>query len=536
MKKIFSILLLIFFSFSLTTEAQTLDIKWSDSIYCTNQTGGFHNFVGGNSKYVYTMVSRLTKTYDRKTINIIVHDKETMKKIASRVIYDRADKSYEFLKNTYWRTIVLEDKMYVFWIKETKNKEREIYVQSFDCLLKAKSEIKKVYTGSNEKNDNKKYQVFVSANSISGRFVIGKFTSVKGENVAMEYHFLENNFSIISTKQVQLPIIDKTNSNDFPDFDYKLEDDGNFHIKCKVILNKAERKDLKNGENKRYTVYSIMNPASGEIKSFPIKFSDKNIMDFDYIVDQNSVKLFGLFCDLSKDKDGKDIHGYFYASIDAKTLKMVNDIKLIFFTKEHLDLLEKDYAGIFASKKEMQSEEESISSEYTIDAVQLVANNLFLFCSKTYNYTRTEQTLGANGQTRSKTVKLCRKENLTAIKINQNGIIEWISTVPRFQIYGAFDARDFNIIYDDSKFIVMYGEAYEKNVPYAVFDSETGKYEKKLYILNEDSAKKENQTTYKMNGWAHFDKYYYVYSRDWLSGFVNSDKSAIYLGRFEVVK
>ena len=296
----------------------------------------------------------------------------------------------------------------------------------------------------------------------------------------------------------------------------------------------AKEQDLKKGESKSYAVYSLVNINSGAIKSIPIKFNDKNIFDFDYFEDANSIKLFGFFCDLNKDKDGVDIHGIFYGIIDPKTYELQGDFKFTYFTKAQLDALfkkdmenRKDRAGIFASKKDKKSEDESLSSNYIIEQVQsLDKDNIVLFCSIMRNYTvqvcTTTSTGNGGTRTTCRDEPRCDKSNVTTIKINKDGKIDWATNVDRQITYHYFSAYDLKVINKDNKFFAIYGssydnvdsdngktkkkskkgksktEAYDNNsdrLEYAVFDYTTGKFEKKNYIVNiagtEKKAKKK---------------------------------------------
>jgi hypothetical protein len=114
---------------SFFTYAQSLDLKWSKTMMYDNKLDGFFNeFIDANSKYVYAKYNNLAikpKKANRK-IKFIAYDKNTMEKVAEARVKGYGDGKTEQQKFdglNYYKTLVFENVIYSFWIREEKQKE-----------------------------------------------------------------------------------------------------------------------------------------------------------------------------------------------------------------------------------------------------------------------------------------------------------------------------------------------------------------------------------------------------------------------------
>lgn len=473
---------------------QTVDLKWGDPMFQNKKTGNFKKILGENTKYVYYSIAG---QYDENKVKIVVCDKETMKEIASRVVYDKKDKSFDFVKKAYWETVVYENKIYVVWGKPNDHGDKDFYVTTFDDKLNPLKELTKVYTGSTtgDPKDKKNYQFSINSNASSGDLLVIKWVAVKGEEEMIDYQYVDNNLSVIAAKQVKLPVIAQNSSGS--EIEWELGADGNLHLKYSAKLSKEQSTELKKNEDREVSIYSIVNLKKGIIETFPFKFADKNIFDFSYTADKGAVKIVGLFCDLNKDRKGNSVHGLFYASIDPQTLKFTTDTKFTYFTNEQL--------GDFN----------------TIERTQSADDGTVLFCSKTRNYTEVQSYTNSSGMTTTHTYQKCEKEGLTAIKVNANGEIIWTKKLERSVTYRGTDVHDIKVVVKDNKFVTFYGQKDSDGLPYVVFDNKTGEYEKKLFVNKDDSLhkyRKKIQSSY----WLPVGDGYYFHTNIWLSQWVHS--------------
>jgi hypothetical protein len=533
MKKAISVIVIFLGLFNAIVIAQELNVSWTEKqLYENKKDGFFDEFVGSNSEYVYGKFSDLTitnrfkkKGESIKKLKLTAYDKSTMEKEGDVIVLDMKNKTlaakYEGLK--YYKTIVLEKVIYIFWIKEGKSKSgkeskirQDLYVQSFDSKLSPQNSLKKVYEMSSGSKDAKKADIFVMGNKkvSNGQIVIGGERAASiGKGVVFEYKVLNSDFSFASANQVTLPVTVNGKSSGLTS-NYQLGDDGNLHVITYVQMDKEERKTLKKGESSSYPIYSVVDLASGKLQSYPVKFDNKNVSGFDFIVTENSIKIFGFFCDLQKDPRGNDTHGILYAILDPKTFELKGNINFSYFTKAQLSELfandndGKDRKGLFASKKKKDSEDESLASSYIIEDVQSVdKDNLVLFCSIMRNYSVTTCDSKGNCTTRY----YCEKSNVTAFKLNNLGEIVWASNLDRKITYNNWDIYDLKVIYKDDKFFVTYGSAFALNAKkkngrssksskymadrfeYAIFDYKSGKYNKTEYKVNAVNAKKKDK-------------------------------------------
>lgn len=502
-----------------TVYNQMANIKWAEPIFGNKKIGNFSEIAGENSRYVYITVTKEYRSTIEKMIKIVKYDKVLMKEISNRVVYDVKDTAYDFVHSTYYQTIVYENKIYVVWGKDNGHGERDFYITSYDSNLNPLKKLTKVYSGSTtgDVKDSRYKRFAVNYNILDGSLLITKRTNLKGEEVELDYQYLDSNLTVISNNQVKLPLVTNGRSSIFSDMTWELGTDGNLHLKYTANLSKEESSKLKKNENELQPMYSIINLKRGAIETFPFKFDDKNIFDFNYVADKNSVKIVGFFCDLTKDPKGKKTHGFFYATVNPQTLKVLTDFKFNYFTKEQLTVFEKDF--FLFSNKEKQSKDESVSSEYKIEKAKSVDDNIVLFCSKSRNYTVNSSYTNSSGMTSNSSIKYCDKEGVTALKINKDAEIVWAKSIEREQTFVGTSVKDLEVIYKNNKFVVFYSQRGIKDFPYAVFDYKTGEYEKKLLIKNEDDTyRKKMKSSY----WKVFGNGYYFYTRIYLSGWIHS--------------
>jgi hypothetical protein len=519
MRKITSVLA--FILLANLTIAQDLVGTWSGlETYTKKINGLFIDFVGSNSKYVYSRNS------SGRQLILVAHDKNSMKEATSVALFNpkEAKDPTKYKGLRYHKTIIFENTIYVFWLVDSKAKD-ELYVESYDSNLKKLNALKKVYELTSSKSDLRKAELFIMGNQKVGEKIIigGELSASEGQNIKMEYKVLNADFTFASANQVTLPVVavkarifgfGSRGSNALSS-DYQYGDDGNLHLKTDVRVTDEEKKDLKKGEFKTYPLYSIVNVSSGKIYTYTMKADGKNILHFDFLVTKSTVKVFGFFDDLSK---GGRIDGIFSGTIDPKTYTM-SSFNFTYFTETQLNTLfakdkeDANKAGLFSSKKKKEDSKEALSGNYVIEDVQAIdKDNLLIFCDKMINWEVT--TCDSKGQN-CRTTYYCDKHNVTVFKINTKGDIVWASNLDRVKVkYSGWNIYDIKVINKGDKFYVSYGSDYnvlegqgkngnnkkqkkskdQKNdrFEYAIVDYKTGNIQRKEYQVNAVNAAKED--------------------------------------------
>ena len=527
-------------------KAQELKASWSEQqLYDNSNDGFFDEFLGFNSKFIFAKFTKYQPAFGggkSSKIKLVALDKITMKKAYAAALIgfpENKASASKYQGLTYYKTIFFENSVYVFWIKETKAKD-ELYVQSFDGNLKAQKQLQKIYELNSVKGQKKKAELFVMANKdLDEKILIGgEMAGDKGENVKIEYRLLNRDFGFEASNQVTLPYVIAERSNSLS-ASYELGNDGNLHLKTFITKSKDELKTLRNGESSRYPVLSVVNLKTGVLSALNFKFDNKTLFDFNYIIGKENTKVFGFFSDLIKDANGYDTHGIFYAIVDNKN-NTIKSINFSMFTKDQLNkLFSKDKDDQKKARKKdakkgndaAKSDEESLQSNHTIESVQSIdKDNLVLFCSIMYNYTVTRCVSNGNGGTTCYQDPYCRKDNVTAFKINDKGDIVWATNVDRQITYSGWSKYDVSVINDKSNFFVLYGSSFNEveitakgkskkkaksnkedfnEVEYAVFDYNTGGYQKRKYLINSATTPKEEKKSIDAYGTQVFDNRFY---------------------------
>jgi hypothetical protein len=442
MKKIISVLVLVLYG-TIVRGQGGLNLSWSEPfIYDNKKDGYFDKYLGANTKYVYAKFSNASKKLKdlNKTVKIIAFQKNDMKRVGEVRVAGEGSKEKKELK--YYKTLVLDNVLYVIWSKQQKDL-LEIYAESFDNTLKRVNPLKKVYeiTVSRKATDN---LMILYNQKIGNKILLGKEFAVKadGEQLRFEYKLLNEDFSLASGNQLPLPVFmtrkpkrDQSFSN--LECRYELADDGNIYVQSMIKVPEEEQKNLKKKESTLYPLFMQINPETGKMKEQTLKFHGKNTFNLSSIISNNSVKVYGFFCDLEKDPKGRDSHGIFYVSFDGKSFSQQAK-KLSYFDKKFLDELyagdkenQKKGKGAFKNKDAKASDEESIDDNYVIEQVIDEGKEITLFCSIMKNWQTRNCTSSTNGATSCYYRYYCTKNNITAFRLNNDGDIVWARNLDR---------------------------------------------------------------------------------------------------------
>ncbi len=525
MKKI--ILPFLMVAFALITRAKSIDVKWSEQYTFDNkQDGFFDQFIGSNNTYIYGKFSNLASLPKKqnKKIKLVAFDKVTMKKVGEAPLrgYGKGDKDdYD-----YYKTITLNNLIYVFWTNVDKRKDvLELYVETFDPKLKKINKLKKVYeinSGSKALGTDK--LILIYNQTLNDKILLAKeFSAKENENLKIEYKLLNPDFSFVTSKQVTLPIMVTKkrkglfSSAEYSSCSYELADDGNLYVQESIKITGDEKKQLKKGEASVYPHIMQIVMETGSLKEYHLKFPKKNTFNFSSLITKNGVRLYGFFSDLDKDEKGSDSHGIFYITLDSKSFQ-VKDTKFSYFDKPFLDQLyaadkenQKKGRGLFKSDKAKASDDESLDDNYVIEEVIEDGNDILLFCSIMNNWSRTVCTTDSRGSRTCQTYYYCTKSNVTSFRLSGSGDILWAKNLDRSITYSRWNVYDLNVMRKESSYYVVYGSSYQINAKkknrkgaksgkqltdrfeYAVFSGQTGDYKKAEHQINSVNAKKADK-------------------------------------------
>ena len=136
---------------AVVSQAQNIDVKWSEKIKYNKKTGYFDGFIGANEKYVYARYSS-----GSKKIRFAAHDKTTMKEVVNIPIigYVENESSKDKMKDLkFFDQIVFE--------------HSDLEYAVFDYKTGAFNKQKYVLNKPNAKSDDKRY---VEAANIDNQF------------------------------------------------------------------------------------------------------------------------------------------------------------------------------------------------------------------------------------------------------------------------------------------------------------------------------------------------------------------------------
>jgi hypothetical protein len=494
-------------------------MKWSEQFIYDNKLDGFFDYyIGTNNNYLYAKFSNLSLNFNSSNnkIKLIVFDKNTMTKVSeTKLLGYGKDKDKKDM--TYYKSIILDNVIYVLWQKEKKG-VMELFAESINSKLQRINSLKKIYEVNIGKKATDNFAVMYNKEVNNKILLIKEFAPTKeDESLKIEYKLINEDFTLANSNQVTLPIIiTKKKRRDKSTGDlicsYEFGDDGNLYIHDMIKIEGDDKKKLKKGEASVYPMIMKVDLESAEVKSFNLKFNKKNTFNFSTLITKNGVKLYGFFSDLDKDTKGNDTHGTFLITLDNKDFDLQGS-KFSYFDKNFLDQLyaadkenQKKGSGLFKSKKAKESDDESISDNYVIENVIEDGKDILLFCSIMNNWSEQVCTT-TNGRTSCYTNYYCTKSNVTTFKLNAAGDILWARNLDRSITYNRWNVYDLTVVKSNGNYFVVYGSAYQMNsakknrrnkksnkqmsdrLEYAVFQGKTGDFKKMEYQVNSLSTK-----------------------------------------------
>jgi hypothetical protein len=511
------ILTLLLFVFSSKLQAQEIESKWSETIKQSKGGDGFFKyFLEANDEYIYAAFSKEIINKRNPSLKIVAFDKNTLKRRKEVEVIGYKDKSRKekYKGLSLELTIVNNDVLTLFWKKYEKG-NTYIYVEQYNKDLKQIKKVKKIHQYPGRASAT---ILSANVNGVEMYFFANQNSPKKGENYEFEYKVINAEFEFVAANKVKLPItaISKFNSS------LRL----NFKENGKILVSTSVRDEE---EKKFYPIVCSVDIETAETKLLELKFPDKKLAGFDYILTNGKYKVFSFFTDLIKDPKGRDTHGIFYAEVDGENLTFDNS-KFSSFSKEQLDELfgadreDRAKAGVLASKKKKDSKDNALAAGYNIEFVYSLGEEIVLFTSLMRNYSVTTCDSKGNCTTRY----YCEKSNVTSFKLNNYGNIVWASNLDRKMTYPGWDVTDVRVLYKDGLFYASYGSGYNEgakgkkkkksksqrkmNFEYAVFSIENGNYTKMEHQLNKKSTPKKELKFIDPSNISFIDDEFYVAS------------------------
>lgn len=526
--------LILFLFFLSPLVAQQFEFGWAEKQeYANNKNGFFNGYIHTSDTYVYVLNSNYAVSPINKNnkLKLIAYNKFTMSEAASVALIgypeNSASKSnYQDL--AYFRTVVLADRILVFWTKlinTDSTRTEELYAESFATDLDRDQPLRKVYTSTqrvdSRQSDFSPSSIVVSWNKERDDLLIGSELCQAADNAIFTYTILGSKLRSPGERQVILPATcDPEKGGVSCLYDYGK--DGNIYVRSTVTLTREQRKEAPEDSPRAYFVFTAIHPESGKRTSIEMRGEHKTITDFSYIATGTKTKIFGFFGDLLKDTSGIDKQGIFHAELNSESL---NDAALnySYFEKTTLNKLFPRTKGGRKKVVEKPNEEE-LNTRFDIESIFPMDDGSYvLFFNRKYNYSEITSKSGGDGRNVYKTDRYCEKNNVSAIRITDNGKILWTSNVDRTITYNGTDIADLKVVYKWNKFYVIYGTedpaaparmkkkqaAFRDNVDYAIFDPASGRAKKHNLPVNEKGVPKAERRTIDPLSIRVFDDNYY---------------------------
>lgn len=378
--------------------------------------------------YIYTT------DYARKAMRLSIYNKEnTELKKTLPVVGFGAKKIYKILNLARLKKVLLKnDLLYVVW--EIKNaKESTLFLQIFDKDFQELQQPRSVYRLTNKSKAVHKSELFFLMSPSGTKIVVGgEESSVKSENVKLQYKVMDMNQEVLNTVQAELPYSLSRKGSGVTS-DYQVDNSGILFFDTDVNF---VDEDDKRARPVKTHLFGNINPETSEVKSKSISFENKDIQNFSYELFDDHVFVFGTFSTKynKKNKKAEINHGIYSLKIDKKSFEALGDIQF-----DELDETKVAYSNFVmsSSKKKKYTKEEYSLNQMTnfgliiTDFKKTDDNGIIM--SLNSQLFRTVCSNKGGG---------CRYYTdlfgVSFIKLNAAGEIEWISCTEQKITYSGF--------------------------------------------------------------------------------------------------
>lgn len=534
----YSLLVLLSVFTILNSNAQKLQNRWSEQYnFATKEDGRPSYVMGENDKYVYVQFADLNLS-GKKLFRIAALDKKTLKKKQQYDVYNQD--SYRKFKDYYLsESFITDEGIVLVWVEKDKD-NRIVYAQSLDVDLRSKAPLQRL-NKINVENSRKikrpaKYSILSNSDVEGSEIVIVEEKAMMGDgNIRVEVKTFNSDFKLVKTMQQELPFEFKDKKGLFSSsvgsygIYYYYGNDGKLHFRNSIYYSKEERKELKNNdewEDAPKSFYSVIDIQNETIKSIPFNFKGRSLLDYNFSVSSDGVKIYGFYHD-DNDESKFGISGVFYIKMSSDLeieVKRFNpfssDLLAETFVDDEIDRKGclKDGICCFKNNSGKSRYGNSLSSSYSIERSILTNEDITMFCSMTENHTY--QTCDDDGN--CTTHYYCLKYNVTCFKVDYEGNLIWVENVNRLYRYEAWDVMDLEVIASDKGYYVLYNsildhngnrknkEDLKNNLDYVFFDRESGDSKQSTIVKNSANASKADKKSYDLSDIYSFNNTFYV--------------------------
>lgn len=497
------IVVLITLFFSIYTKAQVIEQHWSEKlIYDNKETGYFSSYVDVNDQYVYATFTNNPMSGELKKQMLVAYDKLTMKKISKAGIFGCPDNELtkkEFSDLDYYKTIILDDAVFIFWTKVNKETE-ELYVEKLDPRLNRVKKLERISV--NTLPDDIKRSI-LGRKAVSflvlghgKHLILGIETPSKTNNSKLKYASYNSN--LISEKEhlVTLPVKLENNYLGLGS-GYELSEDGNLIISSAPTADPSKDNSEMFGINafaigtaNRIIIISYLKCSTGQMSSVIMAAPEKEITNIKYHSTDVGLSIFALYYDLKTDPKKEKIRGWVKAKINKNTLEK-EDVNCLEFDSK---TLEKLYAK---NNLEKTMSTKDVIDLYLEDAVPTNNSSTILIFSK-HSYS----TISSSSMLTEE-----HSGEIVALKINDDEEISWTTTIDRMYYSYLQYRTDIQIVTSPEKIQLFFGSEDTPITPmvitkeklsgaknqfgYVALDCNSGVKEQKQIYCNESKESKE---------------------------------------------
>lgn len=526
MKTKFAVALLFMLSVCYTASTQEASIEWSEK-FENNGTdlGFFDQFVGESGNLIFASFAHqpgyLGYTTQRKPKNfqyrLVCYDKNSLKQLSQVEVRPFKDEIHNGLM--LMQTIVMQNRIFVFWQKNLKN-GNEIFAESFDLQLKPMQALTSILKQElPEGVQSALAPVLLYNKNVSSKIIVGFQNQI---DLDMKYHLyfktINEDFLISDYTDLNLGISSFLEINTFMS-------NPNAPMNANMLFIMKPEYFLIDDNTLMLSNFSTVNMTTQEVESYSVAQEGFTYSGIRIEQSNNGVRIAGFYKDLSLVQDDAPIHGFFIAKIDTEQKKLI--FKHHPFSKAFLDDFYISVSNVTTIDQLNENEAAKAStalSGLTIEQVEEGPEGYVIFCTIVEN--------GINSRSVNTSTMLISdvstKVNLYTLAVDNSLNYKWHSTIKRKKTFGAQNIQDIQLMPIDNGYFVTYGdETFESKdgkskskskkqlrdeIQYALILSDGNTVKKTLTINDQNTLKSNRKYVSSVSGYTIYGNTLYVQS------------------------
>lgn len=417
----------------------------------------------------------MTFNTKKKYVNIVAHDKKSLKEVSRFSVYGYDSDRKSKLKDAICIGTFFTDKemVIIYKIRANKKEPYDIYAEVWDEKFKNKVKLTKFisikdYLKKNNSRELIGIKILQSENK-SEYSAIMEFSNGQDKNLTLAVVTFDMKLTKFPSSVTELPLqqLEKKAPERITG-NYYFPGDGFLYAKHSILENNDRTsKKWKNG--KRKLVIHRFDPATEEMDQYEIKDEEYSLSDITIVSNGKKTKIIGFYQDPESIEKGNLIHGVFVTGFNSRNDEL-EEISFQAFSKDQFEEMfhsrklsksEQKAADKKAKKNKTVAPEDDKSyslGDLVIDDIHMdEKGNITIFSSFMNNYS-IRRCSTVNGVQSCYYEQYCNRTDVNVMHLSNDNKLQFALHIDRTATYNGSYVSDLRTAKSGDRYYLYYGD------------------------------------------------------------------------------